>query len=115
MTALIEEQQYYERATKTLHELVDALDEASQQTNEAFEVEFANDIVSLDFPDGVKFVINSHRAARQIWMAANTSAWHFNWHAESGQWLCSKTKAELWQVVSEQLRIKLGKPLSLVR
>lgn len=112
MSTPIDEQQYYERATTALNALVDALDEVSQQTD-AFEVELANDILTLDFPDGVRFVINSHRAARQIWMAANTSAWHFNWHADSQRWLCSKTNAELWQVVAEQLRVKTGKSVAL--
>jgi CyaY protein len=114
MSPPIDEQQYSERATTALHALVDALDEVSQRTD-AFEVELANDILTLEFPDGVRFVINSHRAARQIWMAANTSAWHFNWHAEAQKWLCSKTNAELWQVVAEQLHIKTGKPVSLPR
>ena len=115
MSAPLDEQQYYERASATLHELLDVLDELSQNSNEAFEVEFANDILTLDFPDGVRFVINSHRAARQIWMAANTSAWHFNWHADVQQWLCSKSSANLWQVVTEQLSRKLGKTIALKR
>lgn len=115
MSTTLDEQQYYERAKKTLHELVDSLDEVSQQAGETFEVELANDILTLDFPDGARFVINSHRAARQIWMAANTSAWHFNWHADVAQWLCSKTNAELWQVVTDQLRRKTGKPVQLIR
>ena len=32
----------------------------------------------LDLRDGTKIVINSHRAARQIWMAADRTAWHFD-------------------------------------
>jgi CyaY protein len=114
MSAPLDEQQYTERASATLHQLVDALDEASQKSD-SFEVELANDILTLDFPDGTRFVINSHRAARQIWMAANTSAWHFNWHADAQRWLCSKSQAELWQVVSEQLNKKTGQSFALKR
>src|SRR5690606_19681738 len=109
MPTPLDEQQYSELATQPLRELVDTLDEVSQASNDAVEVELANDIVTLDFADGVRFVINSHRAARQIWMAANTSAWHFNWHADSQRWLCSKTNEELWDVVAEQLRVKTGR------
>jgi CyaY protein len=113
MSEHIEEQYYYERASTALRQLVEALDKVSQANDDAFEVEFASDIITLDFPDNSRFVINSHRAARQIWMAANTSAWHFNWHEDVGQWLCSKTNAELWTVVEDQLGRKTGKRVAL--
>ena len=108
----LDEQQYDERALPELSALVDALDALD---SEAFEAELSSDILSLEFRDGAKYVINSHRAARQIWMAADRSAWHFDWDAESGTWRASKTGDELWTTLSRVLSNRLGQQISLKR
>ena len=77
MTTQIDEHTYLSQARQELGRLLSALDEVAAE-NEEFEVELANDIVTLEFKDGAKYVINSHRAARQIWMAADARAWHFD-------------------------------------
>ena len=42
-------------------------------------------VLRLELSDGVRVVINTHRAARQIWMAAVDTAWHFD-PTGSGDW-----------------------------
>ncbi|HRI18809.1 MAG TPA: iron donor protein CyaY, partial [Burkholderiaceae bacterium] len=42
------------------------------------EAELAMGVLSLTVQNQHKVVINSHRAARQIWMAAQRKAWHFD-------------------------------------
>ena len=37
-------------------------------------------ILTLEFADGSKFLLNSHGASQQIWLSANMAAWHFGWH-----------------------------------
>lgn len=104
-----DEQAYQAQASRELTLLLDALDELGDDV----EVELASDIITLEFRDGARFVLNSHRAARQLWLAARTSAWHFNFDADEGCWRCSRSGAELWQVLSEQLTQKLGRTISL--
>ena len=69
----------------------------------------------LEFSDGSKYVVNSHRAARQIWMAAERVAWHFDWQPESQTWVATKNGAELWATLSHVLSQKLAQPVSLSR
>lgn len=76
------------------------------------EIELEMGILTLEFPDGVKYVINSHRAARQIWMAAERTAWHFDPGAD-GRWVAKKTGDELSSTVARVLSTKLGKPVTL--
>lgn len=108
----ITEETYRKLASATLNQLVTELDRLSLRLGETFEVELSNDILTLEFADGVRFVINSHRAAQQIWMAANTSAWHFNPVADGG-WVCSKTGETLRTVLTAQLTAKLGQAIEL--
>jgi len=42
------------------------------------EISTSDGVLTLTLRDGVRVVINTHRAARQIWMAAVASAWHFD-------------------------------------
>ncbi len=106
---MLSEQQYLERASSELQRLMTALDELEDE----LEAELANDILTIEFEDGSKFVVNSHRAARQIWMAAGRSAWHFDYAVDAGEWRASKQDEELWASLSAQLSQKLGRKVVL--
>lgn len=77
----------------------------------ALEAEFAMGILTLEFPDGTKYVVNSHRAARQIWMAAERAAWHFDERGDA--WLATKSGEELYATIAGALSRKLGQPVHL--
>ncbi len=75
------------------------------------EAEFAMGILTIEFPDGVKYIINSHRAAKQIWMAADRAAWHFD---EKGkQWIATKSGEELHLVIGTTVGNKLRRAVPL--
>lgn len=76
------------------------------------EVSSSDGVLRLDLRDGTRIVINSHRAARQIWMAAVSTAWHFDPTAE-GTWRASKTGEELRPTLSRLLRERIGLTLGL--
>ena len=99
------ETEYEALAYPELGRLVRALDELE---NDALEAELAGDILTLEFRDGTRYVVNSHRAARQIWMAADRTAWHFDWVAERSAWIASKTGDELWTTLERLVKAKLG-------
>lgn len=80
---------------------------------EGVEADLAADILTLEFDDGDKFIINSHSAARQIWVAAALSAMHFGWHAGTGAWRDTKSGAELFTEISRLLSEKLGQVIIL--
>lgn len=76
------------------------------------EVSTSDGVLRLDLRDGTKIVINSHRAARQIWMAAVASAWHFD-PVDDGTWRAAKTGDELRSTVTRLLRERIGLELTL--
>ncbi len=81
--------------------------------HEALDVDLAADVLTLSFADGSKFIINAHSAAGQIWMAADRSAWHFDWVPERGQWVASKSDEELMSTVARTVGAKLGMDIEL--
>jgi CyaY protein len=111
LTSLSEEQ-YDALALPELSALIRALDEVEHPNVEA---ELASDILTIEFSDGTRYVLNSHRAARQIWMAAERSAWHFDWIPEKRRWVAEKSGDELWSTVSRAIEKRLGVPIALAR
>jgi CyaY protein len=110
VTLTLDESEYEARALPELRALVEAFDSLDADNLEA---ELANDILTLEFADGARYVVNSHRAARQIWMAADRSAWHFDWNAEKNAWIAAKTGDELWSTLSRVVGDKLGRSVAL--
>lgn len=109
-TEALTEQQFERAADAALHALDRALGDL-----DGLEVSLQLGVLTLEFPDGVKYIINSHRAARQIWMAAERNAWHFDYRVADQRWIAAKSGDELWASVEAVLSRKLGREMKLPR
>lgn len=109
---VLSESEYDSLAQPELQRLIDSLDAL---TNEELEAELASDILTIEFSDGSRYVLNSHRAARQIWLSAERAAWHFDFVPAKQAWVAAKTGDELWSTLTRLLSDKLGEPVSLRR
>ena len=96
-------------ARDELHELESAFSDIDPDD---VEVSTSDGVLRLDLRDGTRYVVNSHRAARQIWMAAVASAWHFDPAAE-GVWRASRTGEELRPTLARVLQERIGLTVSL--
>jgi CyaY protein len=96
-------------ARDELHEIEDAFADVDPDD---VEVTTSDGVLRLDLRDGTRIVINAHRAARQIWMAAVASAWHFD-PSGDGTWRASKTGEELRPTIARLVRERIGLTLSL--
>jgi len=76
------------------------------------DVSTSDGVLRLDLRDGTKIVINSHRAARQIWMAAVATAWHFD-PADDGTWRAAKTGDELRATLRRVVQERIGLDVQL--
>ena len=99
---------FYETSGRALRHIDDVLGDLE---HERLDVMLAGDVLTLAFADGAKFVINAHSAAEQIWMAAGTTAWHFD--LVDDRWIAAKTGDELMGTVARVVGQKLGTTVSL--
>ena len=77
------------------------------------EVTSTDGVLTLALRDGVRVVINTHRAARQIWMAAVASAWHFDPPAgDAGGWRTADGQ-ELRHTLRTVIRERIGLEIPL--
>jgi CyaY protein len=98
--------------SRALAELTYLEDRLGELDPDLVEVSTSAGVLRLDLRDGTRVVINSHRAAGQIWMAAVASAWHFDPHSD-GRWVASKSGAELRPTLVELLRERAGVDVAL--
>jgi CyaY protein len=96
-------------ASIELHALEDAF--ADVDPDEC-EVQSSDGVLKLDLRDGTRIVINSHRAAKQIWMAAISTAWHFD-PLGDGAWRASKTGEDLRPTLARLIQERIGLAVSL--
>jgi CyaY protein len=95
-------------ADKTLRNLLGALDALD------IEAELELGVLKISFEDSPDYVVNSHRAARQIWMAAERAAWHFDPSEDGSRWVSSKPPhEELHDALAAVLSRKLGRAIVL--
>jgi CyaY protein len=107
--ATVDDKTFDQIARDELRSIEDCLSEIDPDD---IEVGTSDGILKLDLRDGTKIVINSHRAARQIWMAAVSSAWHFD-PGDDGRWRASKSGDELRSTVTRIVQERIGLALSL--
>src|ERR1044071_2917444 len=96
-------------ARDELHQLEDAFSDIDPDD---VEVTTSDGVLRLDLRDGTRIVINSHRAARQIWMAAAGSGWPFD-ASGHGAWGAPRTGEELRPTLARLLHERIGLAVAL--
>ena len=106
----MDEKQFERLASDELERIEEAL-----SALDGVDIDLADGILTLEFDEGPKVVVNSHSAARQIWVAANLAAGHFSPDEKTGRWFDSKTGEDLWDRLQSILTERLGHPVKLPR
>ena len=68
-------------------------------------------MLEIDFEDGSKVIVNKHRAAREIWVAARSGGFHFK--LEDGRWIGTRDGEELMHLLSRCLTEQSGEVVRL--
>lgn len=76
-----------------LEETIDTIEQAD------LDYESAGGILTIDFPDGSKIIINKQPPNQQIWVATKYDGHHFDLLDEG--WIDNRTGKEFWALVSE--------------
>jgi CyaY protein len=107
----MDENRFDSLADATLQALLRALDGLDD-----VEAELSQGVLTVSFESGAPYIVNSHRAARQIWFAADRSAWHFEPDEAGSRWANTRPPhEELWDVLNTSLSRRLGRPVAMRR
>ena len=102
----MDESTYQRLADTALKAIVDAFEDVDP---EKVDVDRIGDVVTLTLPGGRRCIVNTQRPTRQIWLAANATAWHFSWDAPGGRWLDDKGRGdELFGTIARIVKDAVG-------
>ncbi len=80
------------------------------------EVDFntADGVVTIEFAAGAKFILSRQSQMKQMWLAAGSRAFHYNWDAAKSVWLDDKDAHELFQRLAEAISEQTGHPVESI-
>ena len=114
---MMDESRYQQLADVALRAIENMLEDVDA---EQVDIERSGDVLTLTFPGRKKAVLNTQRPTRQIWLAANARAWHFDFEepkesTAAGRWMDDKGQgvellAQIAAIVKDNAGIDL--PLS---
>lgn len=79
------------------------------------EVDFttADGVVTIEFDGGAKFILSRQSQMKQMWLAAGSHAYHYNWDGGRSVWIDDKDGHELFPRLAEAISEQLGHPIEI--
>ncbi len=101
--------EFQKRADAFMERVFSALE---NEDPDELDVDLAMGVLTMEFADGRKCILNRQSAAHQIWLASGASAWHFEQVGEN-DWVDTKGRGKLEDVLRNVLEERLGRPVKL--
>ena len=95
-------------------DIIELIEEAVDDSGANVDFETAGGILTLIFEDNSKIIINRQTPVQQIWVAAKSGGFHFNYDEIEDQWRKDSDGQELFAALSQYCSEQSGEQLDLV-
>ena len=97
------------------HDLVDAtqqsLEDIFDESGLDIDLESSAGVLTVKFENGSALIFSRQEPLRQLWLAAVSGGFHFDYDAESERWMCDKSEEQLGEmlerIVKQQADVEL--------
>lgn len=97
------------------HDLVDAtqqtLEDIFDESELDVDLESSAGVLTVEFENGSQVIFSRQEPLRQLWLAARSGGYHFDYDEESERWMCDKSEEQLGEmlqrIVLEQADVEL--------
>jgi len=104
------ESEFQEIADQTIEDIQDAIDESGAD----IDYDEIGGVLTLEFDDGSKIIFSKQGAMNQLWMAARSGGFHFDFNEDSELWICdSGDNEELYAMLSRLSTEQSGEAVNL--
>lgn len=103
------EAEFHNIAAVTLNRIETAIEACGAD----IDFENAGDILQLEFTNHSKIIINKQGAAKQIWVAAKSGGFHYDYDASTQQWRNDQNNTELFDELSRLVSEQAGAAIRL--
>lgn len=105
----LSESEFHARADAVLADLEAAIDACGAE----IDCETGGDVMTLEFANGSKIIVNKQSPLRQIWVAAKSGGFHYKFDPSGDRWINDQTDAEFFQELSRLATQQAGAPVNL--
>ncbi|MEI5997558.1 iron donor protein CyaY [Paraburkholderia bengalensis] len=97
--------EYLSRAEAVLAAIERSLDD----TDADIEFERSGNVLTLEFENGTKIIVNLQPPMQEIWIAAKSGGYHFRF--VDGEWRDTRNGSEFYAALSEYATQQAGEPV----
>ena len=90
-----------------------AIEEAIDASDADIDYDSAGGILTLEFADGSQIIVNKQAPLSQIWVAARSGGFHFEYLADRDCWCLEGSDRDLFDCLSEYCSQQAGEEISL--
>jgi CyaY protein len=101
------ESEFHRQVDETLLRIEEALDASGADV----DYENAGGVLTLRFEDGSQIILNRQTPARQLWVAARSGGYHFDYDPTGARWRRDSDQRELFESLSEWASAQAGTSL----
>lgn len=97
---------------QTLASIEETVETAIQDHDANLDYESANDMLTLMFSNASVAIISRQSAISQLWLAARSGGFHFDYDHEKSSWICTANGRDLRDMLQEICEVQGGVALS---
>ena len=90
------ESEFHEIADDTIEAIQDVIDNSGAD----IDYDEVGGVLTLEFENGSKIIFSKQPPALQLWMAARSGGFHFDYDMDREQWICDSGGEELYSMLS---------------
>lgn len=104
------ESEFHDIADETIESIQDAIDDSGSD----IDYDEIGGVLTLEFDNGSKIIFSKQPPALQLWMAAKSGGFHFDYEEDSHKWVCdSGDGEELYSMLSRLATEQGGEKVEL--
>lgn len=98
----LSESEFLALAEAELTRIENIVETAADEADADIEVNRTGNVLTLEFDDGSKIIINSQAPMQELWVAARAGGFHFR-RGDDGRWVDTRSKEELYVALSRYI------------
>jgi iron-sulfur cluster assembly protein CyaY len=104
------ESEFQEIADQTIEDIQDAIDESGAD----IDYDEIGGVLTLEFGNGSKIIFSKQGAMNQLWMAARSGGFHFDYDEAAECWACDSSEhEELYAMLSRLSSEQAGEEIEI--
>jgi CyaY protein len=97
------------------HDLVDAVQQAVEDifddSDLDLDLENSAGVLTVRFENGTQLILSRQEPLRQLWVAARSGGFHFDYDEGQGLWICDTSDEPLGELLARATREQAGEEL----